>query len=92
MPKLVAKKMMDGIKDYVFLNGKNMYIHYKKQFLKIVQVACANGKGIERTPKMTPSSIPKSIKNKSQIHAWKSDANEKRLIHQQWIPKGNKKT
>ena len=60
--------------NHVSLNGK--------------QVACANGKGIQRTLKMIQQSIPKSMQNRYKIHIRKSDAN-KSENHPKWKPKGS---
>ena len=37
------------------------------------KVACANGKGINKTSKVRPKSIPKSMKNRYKFHARKKN-------------------
>ena len=41
--------------------------------MKVLQFACANGKGINTTSKMRPKPIPKSIKGRCENDARKSD-------------------
>ena len=42
-----------------------IYIYtWKQLFLKVLQVACANGKGINKPSKMISKSIPKSMNNR----------------------------
>ena len=48
----------------------------------IQKVACANGKCIKKTSNMSPTSIPKSMKNRYKIHARNKDT-QKMNIHQQ---------
>ena len=50
------------------------------------KVAHANGKGINKTSKMRPKSIPKLIKNQYKNHARKRDT-QKMKNHQQSDPK-----
>ena len=52
MSNLVTKKIIKVIKIHVFLNGKIIQTHCKKQMvLKVSQIAYANGKGIKKHKK-----------------------------------------
>ena len=75
MSKPVTKKIMNIIKNRVFLKCKNMQTHYKNNvFLKVLQVAFANGKSIEQQSQLKPTIIKKTIDNSCKICARKSDA------------------
>jgi hypothetical protein len=52
----------------------------------IWKVACANGKGIKKTLKVRPTSIPKSMKKRYNNYARKSDASNIEK-HQKWSSK-----
>ena len=62
------------MKNNVVLMCKNTQIIVKTMFLKVVHFACANGKGIKKTSNMRPKSILKSIQNRCENNAQKSDA------------------
>ena len=66
---------MKIIKNQVSLNGKFIQFHCKNNvFLKVLQVACANEKGINKTSQMKAKSISKSIQNRCENDAQTSDA------------------
>ena len=53
IPKLVTKKNMEIIKFHVSLNGKIIEIKFivKTNIFNVLEVACANGKGIKQQQK-----------------------------------------
>jgi hypothetical protein len=87
MPKLVTKRIRKIIKNHVSLKGKIIGINWKNNCFWWLKVACANGKGINKTSKMTPKSIRKSMKNRYKKHARKRHA-EIMKKHQQVTQKG----
>ena len=57
-----------------FSDVNKLKMHRKKMRFKVLQVACANGKGINELSAMIPKSISKSIANQYKINAWKNNA------------------
>ena len=55
-------------------NKKSCKIYIKQWLLNVLQVVCANGKGIEKTSTMIPKVMPKSIEKQCKIITLQSDS------------------
>ena len=63
IPTLVSKNIRKIINNHIFLKCKDRFILRRYSNFKVFQGGCANAKFNNKSLKMKPTSIPKSMKN-----------------------------